>query len=79
MVGFVSRVWVSLFLGLVAQLKKGAGGGLDLFGVGQAWGPAVGGFILIVILVVLPLPLLLAVFMVPECCLNLGPGLVQSI
>ena len=62
-------------------VKKGAGGGrgLDLCGVGQALGPAVGGFILIVILVVLPLPLLLAVFMVPECCLNLGPGLVQSI
>ena len=71
--------------GMGGAVKKW--GGLDPFGVGQAWsfgvgmawGPAVGGFILIVILVVLPLPLLLAVFMGPKCCVDLGLGLVQHI
>ena len=67
-----------LIPGMGGAVKKA--GGLDSFGVGQAWsfgvgmawGPAVGGFILTVILVVLPLPLLFAVFMGPKCCVDLG-------
>ena len=69
------------FADFCVVVKKKGGGGVFLkpFGVGLAWSPDVGGFILTVLLVVLPLLPPLAVVVGPKRCVELGQGLAQSI